>query len=267
MTSAAAVNKRCTMRSLYFGRMSQVQRKRVSVTALIAVVLLSDAPALAQPETSALRGSISLSSDYVLNGLAQTHDDPSVRLSLDFEHRSGFFAGGSVGNVDYLAEAQFRKPRDTQAVLYAGYLWRRGPWMTNLTLSRYRYPGLERSYDYTQATANVSFRDRYFLAVSRSSSYLAVYDGGKLYRAGIALPWFRNLEFGVNAGRFEVEGPFYASYSFWDIGLSRPFGKFALDLRYHDNTYGYSTLLGNRSEDLWVLSMTYSFLSRDGSNR
>jgi uncharacterized protein (TIGR02001 family) len=217
-------------------------------------------PARAQPQPDALHGSVSLSSDYVLNGLAQTYDRPSVRVSVDFEHDSGFFAGGSLANVDYEAEDQFRTPRDTQLNVYTGYVWRRNQWMTNLTLSHYRYPGIERRYDYTQATANVSFRGRYFLAVSRASEFLSIYDNADIYRAGAALPWIGGLEMGVNAGRLRSRGFVDTSYTFWDIGLSRPLGRFALDLRYHDNTYEQSSLLGNDAQDLWVLSMSYALV-------
>lgn len=231
------------------------------LTALASAAMLSGMPvARAQPERSALHGTVSLASDYVLNGLSQTYDEPSLRISLDFEHGSGFFAGGSLSNVGYEAEDRFRTPRDTEVDIYAGYVWRRDRWMTNLTVSRYRYPGIERRYDYTQATANVSFRDRYFLAVSRSSSFLSIYDAAEVYRAGVALPWRRDIEVGINAGRFTSSGRLDSSYTFWDVGLSRPFGRFALDLRYHGNSYERRSLLGNSADNQWVLSATYTYL-------
>lgn len=224
------------------------------------LVVLAGASANAQSVPSSLHGSVTLSSEQILNGLSQTHDEPSLRVSLDFEHQSGFFVGGVAGNVDFIAESQFGAPRDTAASVYAGYLWRRSQWMANLTVSRYHYPDIERSYDYTQTTANVSFRDRYFFSVSRISDYLSVYDSTEVLRAGIAWPWLRSIELGLNAGRFRAEGSFDTSYTFWDAGLSRSMGRFALDIRYHDNTYGFSSLLGNDAGDLWVLSLTYPFL-------
>lgn len=245
-------------------------RTRCIFAGAVAAVLAALAgapPASAQSETGTLHGSVSLSSEYILNGLSQTYDEPSVRVALDFEHQSGFFAGGVLANVGYLAEAPFETPRDTQASLYAGFLWRRNQWMTNLTASTYRYPGIQRSYDYTQAAASVSFRDRYFFAVSRSNDYLSIYDSVELYRAGIAMPLPRNLEFGINAGRFRADGFFGTSYSFWDVGVSRPMGRFALDLRYHDNTYRRYSLFGNDASDLWVLSMTYVFLPLNANRR
>jgi hypothetical protein len=44
------------------------------------------------------------------------------------------------------------------------------------------------------------------------------------------------------------------------VGLSRPLGRIALDLRYHANSYSRSSLLGNDAAESWVLSMSYTFL-------
>lgn len=221
----------------------------------------------AQPQPDGLRGFVSLSSDYIVNGLSQTYDEPSLRIALDFEHQSGFFAGGSLANVDYRAEERFRTPRDSLVNVYAGYLWKRSQWMTNLTVSRYRYPGIARSYDYTQATANVAYRDRYFFSASRSSDFLSIYDSAQVYRAGMALPVLRGFELGINAGTFRSNGFVDTSFTFWDVGLSRPAGRFSFDLRFHDSSYEYSSLIGNYAGDLWVLSITYAFLPTGGRDR
>jgi uncharacterized protein (TIGR02001 family) len=225
-----------------------------------ASVVLANASAWAQPAPDSLSASVTLSSESMLNGLAQTHDEPSLVVALDFEHRTGFFVGGAVANVGYAAEYQFREPRDSAVSAYAGYLWRANRWVANVSVARYGYPGIEPGYDYTQLTASVSFRDRYFLTVSRAGDYLSIYDSADVYRAGIAVPWLRNIEVGVNAGRFGADGSFDTSYTFWDVGLSRSIGRLALDLRYHDNTYGFSSLLGNDASDQWVLSLSYPFL-------
>ncbi len=222
--------------------------------------LLAAREGAAQSVPDRLRASLSVASDYVLHGLAQTDDEPSLRFALDFESAGGFFAGGAVANVGYTAEAQFSRPRDTQISLYGGYLWRKGQWSANVALSRYIYPDIAINYDYTQLAFTVSYRDRYFLTGARVTDYLAVYGDAYDYRAGLAWPLVQNLELGVNAGSFDARGPFGADYTYWDAGLSRPVGRFNLDLRIHDNTYGRSSLLGNRVDDLWVLSLTYVLL-------
>lgn len=230
--------------------------------ALIALAIVGANASLAQPTSGSTRLNVTLGSDYKLHGLTQTSSDPAARISADYDHNSGFFAGGFVTNVDYAAESAFRTPRDLQANLYAGFGWRRPDWRVNLSVSRYIYPGIDFRYDYTQAAVNFSFRDRYFVSVSNSNNYLSISQKTYQYKVGTAQPWIWDLEIGINAGRFHSRSPFGMSYSFWDAGISRPIGRFALDLRYHDSTFNYQTIWGETGSDRWVFSMTYSILPR-----
>ena len=230
------------------------------IVAAIFLACMNNSIAVAQNAADALRASIAVSSDFVQNGLLQTNDGPTFRLAFDYEHKSGFFAGGMLANIDYVAESDFRTPRDTQATVYAGYVWHRDQWRTNVTVSQYEYPGIERNYDYTQASVTVSFRDRYFLSLVKSGDYLEFYDRSDQIYAGFALPWIQNLEFSASAGRLSFGGQFASSFSYWDIGLSRPFGRLALDLRFHDNSFNRNSIAGNLTHNQWVLSMTYALL-------
>jgi len=229
------------------------------ITALTTALLLA-CNANAQTSGNQLRASITVSSDLVQNGQLQTNDDPALQLSVDYEHRSGFFAGGSHTNVEYLVDERLASSRDSQTTAYVGYSWRREQWQTNVTLSHYFYPGFEREYDYTQFSAGASYRDRYFVSVAYSNDYLDRWDQTYLVSTGIALPWIQNLEFSASAGRLSYEGNFAASFSYWNIGLSRPFGRFGLDLRYHDNSFDRNNLAGNLTHDQWVVSTTWSLL-------
>jgi hypothetical protein len=103
---------------------------------------------------------------------------------------------------------------------------------------------------------NFAFRDRWFLELAESDDYLGLFGTSYRYRIGLALPVVRNLEFGLNAGEFRASEVFHTRYGFWDIGLSRVLGRFALDLRYHDNSYYGESLYGaTGSDDRWVLSV------------
>ena len=237
----------------------------IPIASIGLCLLVTIERAEAQPVPDPVHATLSIASDYLLHGLAQTDTDPSVRFGIDYEHASGFFSGGSIANVSYQAESQFAKPRDSQVLLYGGYLWRRGPWMSNLSIARYLYPGIARSYDYSQFAVTASYKDRYFLTAAKANKYLGVFDDAMSFGAGVSIPWIWDLDFEVNAGRFDPASTFLSSYTYWDIGLSRPVGRFAFDLRFHDNSYGRSTLLGNDAANRWVFSMTYVLLPRDRS--
>ncbi|MDX1562911.1 MAG: TorF family putative porin [Gammaproteobacteria bacterium] len=219
--------------------------------------------AAAQPLENTLRLSVVAASDYKRNGLSQTNSRPAARFSGDFEHRSGFYAGGFVTNVDYAAETyRSAVPRDLQTNFYVGYLWRDSKWQANVSVGRYVYPSAVPSYNYTQTAINASYRGRYFFGITYSRKYLSFDRSALHYRIGTALPLPRNFEVGINAGVLRSNGRFDLDYSFWDIGVSHVIDRFALDLRYHDNTYGRTSVLGQASGDRWVFSVAYAISPR-----
>ena len=227
-------------------------------TGLCALLLvLACDSAESQLPRSNLRLSLLLASDYRHNGLSQTDGDGAARFALDYARAGGWFAGGYLANVEFAAEQNFRKPRDLEVNVYGGYEWRRADWSANVQLARYIYPDISVDYDYSEASANVGFRDRWFLELGASDDYLGVFGTSYRYRGGLALPLAAGLELGVNAGEFRATEVFHTRYGFWDAGLSRVVGRFALDLRYHDNSYYGASIYGSTgSDERWVLSAT-----------
>jgi uncharacterized protein (TIGR02001 family) len=209
-----------------------------------------------------------LASDYRHNGLSQTDTDTALRVSIDYARAAGWFAGGHLANVDYAAEEHYREPREIEITAYGGYEWRRSDWSTNVQLARYVYPGIAVDYDYTEASANFGFRDRWFLEFGASDDYLGVYGTSYRYGGGLALPIAGQLELGINAGEFRASEVYHTRYGFWDAGLTRIVGRFALDLRYHDNSFYGSSLYGSAGEDeQWVLSASLALAPGAGSPR
>lgn len=232
-------------------------RAAIGISGLL-LALICDSAESQLPQGN-LRVALLLASDYRHNGLSQTNGDTAARVAVDYSRAAGWFAGGYVANVEYWAERNFREPRDVEVDVYGGYEWRRADWSTNVQLSRYVYPGASVDYDYSEAGANFSFRDRWFLELGASDDYLGVFGTSYLYRGGLALPIAASLELGVNAGKFRASDVFPTRYGFWGAGLSRIFGRLALDLRYHDNSYYGASIYGSTGEDdRWVLSATFA---------
>ncbi len=214
--------------------------------------------------------SLTASSDYKLHGLSQTENRPALRFAVDYEHASGFFAGGFITNVEYESEAQRRRERELQVDYYAGYSWRADDWATSFAVSRYVYPDIDFRYDYTVAIANASYRDRYFASVSYTNNLLSVDRTARQYQLGVSVPWVWGLEFGANAGRFESQEFFSTEYSYWDAGFSKIVDRFAIDLRLFGNSanfapgpqYQFVKLLGEPDGERWVLSVAYAIAPR-----
>ena len=242
-------------------------RGLLTLIALTLLILFAGESTRSQTVDGQLSLSFLVTTDYKRAGLSQTESEPAARFSVDYEHASGFFAGGFAANVKFAADRRFDNRRDFQANLYAGYVWRGSDWTTNVSVSRYIYPDIRFRYDYTHTAINASFRNRYLFSVAHSDNSLSLNRSAYEYRAGIAMPWVLDLEFGLNAGRFRSTELFNTAYSFWDVGVSRVLKRFALDLRYHDNTYEGASILGESGDDRWVFSVAYAINARSRNPR
>jgi uncharacterized protein (TIGR02001 family) len=227
---------------------------------VLAVALAG--PARAQRPESAVHAAATLMSDYKHLGLSHSDSRPAVKLAVDYDHRSGFFAGGYLVNVEYAAEYGSATPRDYEVDAYVGYQWRGARWTANAIVSRYIYPGIDFRYDYTRSAVNLAFKDRYFFGAAYSENFYSINRSAYDYFAGAAIPLRHGLEIGINIGRFQSSELRNASYTFWDVGVSRLFPRFVLDLRYHDNTYDRTTRLGDGRGDHWVFSASYAIATR-----
>jgi uncharacterized protein (TIGR02001 family) len=98
--------------------------------ARFAVPLLFSAAACGQ-----VGGSIVAESDYRYRGVSLNGEDPSLRVSVAYDHPSGWYAGASLARVEL--EPGLKRMATTA---YAGYVRRNATgwaWETGATLSRF----------------------------------------------------------------------------------------------------------------------------------
>ena len=81
----------------------------ISITLLAA---LQAAPAIVSADVSS---NVSASSNYLFRGVTQTDGAAAVQGGLDYEHASGFYAGGWGSNVDFGDGSSY------ELDLYAGF--------------------------------------------------------------------------------------------------------------------------------------------------
>jgi uncharacterized protein (TIGR02001 family) len=244
--------------------MMTIRTRSMRRLSLLATVLgIVPGPSLAQSTAGRFSLAATAASDYFDRGLRQTGAGPALRIAADFTHGSGFFAGGFIANVEYQIESAFSRPRDTQLNVYAGYERRGRNWTAAVMLSRYRYPDLVISYDYTQIAATAGFRDRFFVGAAYADDWLGIGGSSYRYDVGATLPLERNFELGATLGRMHTGALFLGgSFTYWDVGVSKVIDRFALDLRYHQATLDRPTLLGSPDGERWALSVTYAILPR-----
>jgi uncharacterized protein (TIGR02001 family) len=192
---------------------------------------------------------VTLANDRWSHGVSVLRSGPSVEAGFDYQHRSGLYVGAAVANVDYATE---------QVNLSLGYRWDSPEWIINGGVARYLYPGLIRSYDYTEWSIGAVYRDRYLASVRYAPEILALWGPSLDFELGIAWPLGNEFELGGTLGQFRSRDFFGVDYTHWNLGVSKSLRRFAIDLRYHDNSSTRVSPLGDPAGDRWVLSLSYA---------
>ena len=173
-------------------------------------------------------GSIGGTTDFVFRGFSLTRGKPAAQASIDVEFPREFYVGGFVAGAD-------PNPGPSPAVeidVWAGRYWRLGDDLSmDLRVSQYTYPDDPRrvSYNRTEVTGTLGFRNRLFVAAIYSPNTKAV---GSSPGYGGEGGWALEL-----SGR-------HAFNERWS--LSAGAGVYGLDEVYHDNfVYWNATLTAN----------------------
>ncbi|MDH3350115.1 MAG: TorF family putative porin [Gammaproteobacteria bacterium] len=208
-----------------------------------------------------LSGYLVLTSDYVYRGVTQSDGHAAGQLGLDLAFESGLYAGVWVSSVDI--DNGPDRHRDLQTNYYLGYGFDLSDqWRLNTNIVAYTYPGTEGDidYDYTEYSIGVNYSDRIWFEYAYSPD---IYNTGlSTQNFDIYAEWqfASDWVLGTGAGYYDVSSLAGRSYGHWQLGISRPVGRFDFDLRYHDSNRWvpiFST--PDRADARLVLSITLPF--------
>jgi uncharacterized protein (TIGR02001 family) len=228
---------------------------------LLTLAACTAAPcAFAQQATPNLNGYVTLATAYWKRGLAQ-NEGASAQAGIDFEHRSGFYAGGWVANVDFAREYNQNEPRRVEADIYTGYHKRQQQWSWNVGLGHYVYPGTAVNYDYNEVSATFGIRERFFYTAAYADSYYGLWRSSFNQEVSVAFPLRGNFEIGAAAGKFKVSGN-VLDVTYWNVGVSKLVRRLAIDVRYYDGNYPSVSYFGDPDGNHLVLSLSYALGGR-----
>lgn len=103
-----------------------------------------------------LSSTVTLSSNYLFNGITLTEDDAALQPSLDWVSDSGWYVGSWGSNVSFVENT------DLEVDFYTGYYTDLGNnWGLDLGIAHYTYYGSSESsaFDYPEAYIKVSYGD------------------------------------------------------------------------------------------------------------
>ena len=187
---------------------------------------------------SVFTGSLGGTSDFVFRGLSLTRGKPAAQASLDVEFPKEFYVGAFVATAD-------PNPGPSPPVemdFWAGRYWRlSGDLSGDLRLSQYTYPDDPRhkSYNRTELTATVGFRNQLFLAAIYSPNTEAVGSSGG-YAKGNAWavevsgrqPLSERFSISAGFGHYGLQEVYHDSYNYWNATLIATLKPFEVQLAY-----------------------------------
>ncbi len=230
----------------------------------LLLVALPASPAIAQLNpTTQVTGYLTVGTDARSRGLSQIYDGSTaveVGMSLDFPSR--IFSGAAISNVNYATGVRWAEPRESLIKLYAGYGWEGTNWTLNASLGHYRYPDTTFDYDYNEVTLVVGYRNRLFYDLSMTNDFLSLSSTAFNHSIGLTWPIAGNIELSAALGAFESRGR-ESNYTHFNVGATKVFGPFSIDLRYYDTSREIVAHYGSSAADNWVLSVSYGFSLRD----
>lgn len=177
-----------------------------------------------------------LTSDYVFRGVSYSDAHPAVQAGLDFSADSGLYAGAWASTVDLSGGPN---QRDAALNYYAGYHYAMNDdWTLDTNIVAYTFPGASGpvDYDFTEVSVSASYRDRYWLEYSYTPDLYHTNNSAQNLEVYGEWPLSKTLLFGAGAGVYDVAGLSGDDYSYWQAGITRPIGRWSIDLRYHQSS-------------------------------
>lgn len=235
---------------------------RLSIAALIVALPASPVVAQLNPTTQ-VTGYFTVGTDSRNRGLSQVLDDDfAAAIGIDIDFLSRAFAGAAVSNVSYPSGLRWPDPPENLVKLYVGYSWEGTDWNVGSSLGHYRYGDTAFDYDYSEVTLAIGYRDRLFYDISVTDNFLWLSTTAINHEIGVSWPLPGNIELSAALGELDSRGP-QPSYTHYNVGITKLFGAFSVDLRHYDTSREIISPHGSSAADEWVLSLSYALSLRD----
>lgn len=112
----------------------------LSFSALLGAASSAHAAEAASPHT--FTGNMTLASEYLYRGIAQTRGKPALQGGFDYAHSSGLYAGVWASNVSWINDATAGASAGLEVDVYGGYKGNlTSDWSYDLGVLTYNYPG------------------------------------------------------------------------------------------------------------------------------
>jgi uncharacterized protein (TIGR02001 family) len=183
---------------------------------------------------------VSASSNYLFRGVTQTDGAAAVQGGLDYEHASGFYAGGWGSNVDFGDGTSY------ELDLYAGFSGSVEELGYDVGYIYYAYPDAPGSIDFGELYGEISYGiaaiGLAYTINSDTSGDGVFVQGDAYYYASVGVPLEDSYSAGVTLGYYDFADDGKASvgeasYSHVAANVTKDagnFGSFSVNVEYAD---------------------------------
>lgn len=220
---------------------------------LLALGLVSSPAFAADASPHTVTGNVTLASEYLYRGIAQTRGKPAVQGGFDYAHASGLYAGVWGSSISWIGDGVAGASANVEIDVYGGYKGTAGDLGYDLGVLTYNYPGSGKTLN--GAILNQNTTELYgalswkFLTLKYSHSTTALFGWAK--NGGVApntaldkttgsgylevnAAYDLGNGWGINghAGHQKVKGYGDASYSDYKVGATKDLGFGVVGLAY-----------------------------------
>ncbi len=227
-----------------------MSRTASAVAVATTIVVLGTAPVCADVDAR-----LTLASNYVHRGIAQSDDRPVAQALVDVDSQAGFYAGIWASRVDYDHPAD---DREREIDYFAGFIARPARSLAfELGVVRNTFDGhaFGRNYDWTELQLTTHVAERWSFMVAAAEGWLGSNQPSYVLEAVYRhpLPW--RLVADATTGWQLADEVIGQRYFYDELGLSRALGQF--DLRVSSSATHAAELPGNLGERRWLFSIAW----------
>lgn len=239
-------------------------RKSIIAASFGAVLTI---PALAVPSLAAadtalpITANVTMASQYIYRGIAQTRGKPAIQGGFDYTNPNGLYVGTWASNISWISDGATTQTitAPIEIDVYGGY---RGSITKDLSYDvgvlTYNYPGTNvpsgaASPDTVEVHGALTYAwltAKYSVTTGTSLFGFTKPDGSKTSGSGyfeLDGSWDLGNGYGLSAhvGHQNVNGLSAASYTDWNVGVTKAFSVGTLGLLYSDTNAKHNCAAGD----------------------
>jgi uncharacterized protein (TIGR02001 family) len=247
----------------------------LAITGALASPLLAVAADAAPTPEHSFTGNVTLASEYLYRGIAQTRGKPALQGGFDYAHSSGLYAGVWGSNISWISDGVAGASASLEVDIYGGYKGAiNDDFGYDVGVLTYNYPGTGKpggnaKPDTTELYGALSWK---WLTVKYSRTTGSLFgwtkpSGGKTSGSGyleLNAAYDLGDGWGINGhvGHQKVNGFGDASYTDYKVGMTKDVGFGVVGLAYL-TTNANDNCTGNAAASA---KDVYCFVKHDGSS-